>query len=217
MMITTDFILNSLLVLVVLLNFPMLGSSRMQAVIQTVALQGFLLGLMPLVGHNQIRWELLIICLLTMAIKGAFIPGLLNRALREVRIQREVAPVLGFTPSILLGGLGTGLAVLFANTLPLAPNQANTLILPASFSTVLTGFLILTTRQKAITQVVGYLTLENGIFIFGLLLLDAMPFLVETGVLLDLSVGVFVMGIILRYIQRTFSSLEAAPLTTVRE
>ncbi|HMZ79611.1 MAG TPA: hydrogenase [Acidobacteriota bacterium] len=216
-MITTDFILNSLLVLVVLLNFPMLGSSRMQAVIQTVALQGFLLGLMPLVGHNQIRWELLIICLLTMAIKGAFIPGLLNRALREVRIQREVAPVLGFTPSILLGGLGTGLAVLFANTLPLAPNQANTLILPASFSTVLTGFLILTTRQKAITQVVGYLTLENGIFIFGLLLLDAMPFLVETGVLLDLSVGVFVMGIILRYIQRTFSSLEAAPLTTVRE
>ncbi|HNH84263.1 MAG TPA: hydrogenase, partial [Acidobacteriota bacterium] len=204
-MITTDFILNSLLVLVVLLNFPMLGSSRMQAVIQTVALQGFLLGLMPLVGHNQIRWELLIICLLTMAIKGAFIPGLLNRALREVRIQREVAPVLGFTPSILLGGLGTGLAVLFANTLPLAPNQANTLILPASFSTVLTGFLILTTRQKAITQVVGYLTLENGIFIFGLLLLDAMPFLVETGVLLDLSVGVFVMGIILRYIQRTFS------------
>ncbi|HNC46041.1 MAG TPA: hydrogenase [Acidobacteriota bacterium] len=216
-MITTDFILNSLLVLVVLLNFPMLGSSRMQAVIQTVALQGFLLGLMPLVGHNQIRWELLIICLLTMAIKGAFIPGLLNRALREVRIQREVAPVLGFTPSILLGGLGTGLAVLFANTLPLAPNQANTLILPASFSTVLTGFLILTTRQKAITQVVGYLTLENGIFIFGLLLLDAMPFLVETGVLLDLSVGVFVMGIILRYIQRTFSSLEAAPLATVRE
>lgn len=217
MMITTDFILNSLLVLVVLLNFPMLGSSRMQAVIQTVALQGFLLGLMPLVGHNQIRWELLVICLLTMAIKGAFIPGLLNRALREVRIQREVAPVLGFTPSILLGGLGTGLAVLFANTLPLAPNQANTLILPASFSTVLTGFLILTTRQKAITQVVGYLTLENGIFIFGLLLLDAMPFLVETGVLLDLSVGVFVMGIILRYIQRTFSSLEAAPLATVRE
>lgn len=217
MMITTDFILNSLLVLVVLLNFPMLGSSRMQAVIQTVALQGFLLGLMPLIGHNQIRWELLVICLLTMAIKGAFIPGLLNRALREVRIQREVGPVLGFTPSILLGGLGTGLAVLFANTLPLAPNQANTLILPASFSTVLTGFLILTTRQKAITQVVGYLTLENGIFIFGLLLLDAMPFLVETGVLLDLSVGVFVMGIILRYIQRTFSSLEAAPLATVRE
>lgn len=217
MMITTDFILNSLLVLVILLNFPMLGSSRMQAVIQTVALQGFLLGLMPLVGHNQIRWELLVICLLTMAIKGAFIPGLLNRALREVRIQREVAPVLGFTPSILLGGLGTGLAVLFANTLPLTPNQANTLILPASFSTVLTGFLILTTRQKAITQVVGYLTLENGIFIFGLLLLDAMPFLVETGVLLDLSVGVFVMGIILRYIQRTFSSLEAAPLATVRE
>ena len=68
-----------------------------------------------------------------------------------------------------------------------------------------TGFLMLTTRRKAITQVLGYLVLENGIFMFGLLLLEAMPFLVEVGVLLDLFVGVFVMGIIIHHINREFA------------
>lgn len=216
-MVKVDFILNSLLVLVVLLNFPMLGSSRIQAVIRTTAAQGVLLGLMPLFGHEHIRWEMTVICLLTVGIKGAFIPALLFRALREASIQREVSPLLGFIPSLLLGGLGTGLAVVFADTLPLADIQANTLILPASFSTILAGFIFLTTRPQAISQVVGYLTLENGIFVFGLLLLDAMPFLVEMGVLLDLSVGVFVMGIILRHIQRTFSSLDTTRLNALKE
>jgi hydrogenase-4 component E len=91
------------------------------------------------------------------------------------------------------------------------------LTVPASFSTMFTGFLTLTTRKKAINQVVGYLTLENGIFIFGLLLLEAMPFLVEIGVLLDLFVGVFVMGIILNHIQATFSSLDTTRLSALKE
>ena len=84
--------------------------------------------------------------------------------------------------------------------------------MPASLATVLTGFLLLTTRSKAITQVIGYLVLENGIFIFGLLLLEAMPFLVEIGVLLDLFVGIFVMGIIINHINREFASLDTRRL-----
>ena len=63
---------------------------------------------------------------------------------------------------------------------------------------------MLTTRRKAIMQVLGYLLLENGIFMFGLLLLEAMPFLVEIGVLLDLFAAVFVMGIIIHHISREF-------------
>ena len=82
---------------------------------------------------------------------------------------------------------------------------------------LLSGFLILTTRRKAITQVVGYLILENGIFIMGLTLLEAMPFLVEIGVLLDLFVGIFVMGIIINHINREFSSLDVARLSALRE
>jgi hydrogenase-4 component E len=88
---------------------------------------------------------------------------------------------------------------------------------PASLATVLTGFLLLVTRRKAITQVVGYLVLENGIFIMGLTLVEAMPLLVEVGVLLDLLVGVFVMGIILNHIHREFSSLDTARLSSLKE
>ncbi len=82
---------------------------------------------------------------------------------------------------------------------------------------MLTGFIVLTTRRKALTQVVGYLTLENGIFIFGLTLVEAMPFLVEAGVLLDVLVGVFVMGIVVDHISREFSTIDGDELTELRE
>lgn len=209
--------LDFLLVVVVLLNFLMLGTSRVSSVIRAAALQGVILGILPLFGHERIGVRLILVCLGAIVLKGAAIPALLLRAMRDSSIRREVEPLVGFTPSILLGALGTGLAVVFSNSLPLLEEHGSALIVPASFSTVLTGFLSLTTRKKAISQVVGYLTLENGIFIFGLLLLEAMPFLVEIGVLLDLFVGVFVMGIILNLIQRTFSSLDTTRLSALKE
>ena len=89
--------------------------------------------------------------------------------------------------------------------------------MPASLATVWTGFLMLTTRKKAIMQVLGYLVLENGIFLFGLLLLEAMPFLVEVGVLLDLFTGVFVMGIIIHHISREFASISTEHLSELKE
>ena len=89
--------------------------------------------------------------------------------------------------------------------------------MPASLATVWTGFLMLTTRRKAIMQVLGYLLLENGFFLFGLLQLEAMPFLVEIGVLLDLFTGVFVMGIIIHHISREFSSMSTEHLTELKD
>ena len=82
-------------------------------------------------------------------------------------------------------------------------------------SQLLAGFLVLTTRRKAISQVTGYLMLENGIYVFGLLLYQSMA--VEVGVLLDLVVGIFVMGIVLNHIQREFSSLDTERLSRLRE
>ena len=100
---------------------------------------------------------------------------------------------------------------------PLAPEHAETRLVPAAFATVFCGFLILTTRKKAITQIAGYMILENGIFLFGLLLLDALPLMVEIGVLLDLLVGIFVMGIVLHHIQRTFSTVDTVQFSTLKE
>jgi hydrogenase-4 component E len=82
---------------------------------------------------------------------------------------------------------------------------------------LLTGFLLLMTRIKAITQVLGYLILENGIYTFGLLLLQATPFLVEVGVLLDLFVAIFVMGIIINHISREFTSISTDRLTVLKD
>jgi hydrogenase-4 component E len=152
-----------------------------------------------------------------MVVKGMVIPGMLLRALDEVHIRREIDVLVSHSASLLLGALGTGAAVLYSSTLPLAPEHAQTLVVPASLATVLTGFLMLTTRNKTITQVVGYLTLENGIFIFGLMLIDAMPLLVEVGALLDLVVGIFVMGLVISRIHREFSSIDTTNLKSLRD
>ena len=183
-----------------------MGVSRIRAVINTVALQGALLGLLPLFVHPDLDLRVIVLVVVTLSLKGLGIPAMLSHAMREADIQHEVTPVINFMSSLLLGAVGTALAMIFSNTLPLTTQHSAFLVVPASLATVWTGLLMLTTRRKAIMQVLGYLILENGIFLFGLLLLEAMPFLVEIGVLLDLFTGVFVMGIIIHHINREFSS-----------
>jgi hydrogenase-4 component E len=210
--------LDPLLIVALALNFVALGVSRIRAVINTVALQGILLGLLPLfIAHHQIDLRSILLIVGTIALKGFVIPAFLGRAMREADIQHEVNPVVNYMSSILLGAIGTGLALVFSYSLPLAEKDVGYLVVPASLATVWAGFLLLTTRRKAIMQVLGYLLLENGFFLFGLLLLEAMPFLVEIGVLLDLFTGVFVMGIIIHHINREFASISTEHLTELKE
>ena len=210
-------LLDLLLIIALALNFVALGVSRIRAVINAVALQGILLGLFPALVHSEIGARGIVLMIVTILLKGLAIPWFLLHAMREASIRHEVAPFVSYVPSLMLGAVGTGLAIVFASTLPLADEHSGLLIVPASLATVWTGFLLLTTRKKAITQVLGYLLLENGIYLFGLLLLEAMPFLVEIGVLLDLFTGVFVMGIIIHHINREFSSISTEHLTELKE
>jgi hydrogenase-4 component E len=210
-------LLDPILVLVLLLNFVVLGASRLRTIINAVALQGILLGVMIVVAQSRVTGWVLAMAAAAIVLKGVTIPRMLFHAIREVVQRREVEPLVGFVTSLMLGAVGTALAVLFSKTLPIAHEHAGSLIVPAALSTVLTGFLILTTRLKAITQVVGYLILENGVFIFGLLLVEAMPFLVELGVLLDLFVAIFVMGIIINKISREFSTVSTRKLSALKE
>ena len=209
--------LNALLVIVLLLNFLALGTGRIRALINTAAAQGVLLGMMPVLVHAEFRWTTVAIALATIGLKGVVIPQMLFKALRDAQIKREVEPLIGTLPTMLLGALGAAGSMALTTVLPLAAHQAELLIIPASFTTILTGFLLLTTRVKAITQATGYLILENGIFIFGLLLLDAMPFFVEAGVLLDLFVGIFVISIIINHINREFASLDTRRLSSLKD
>ncbi len=207
---------DQLLVLVLLLNFISLGTSRLIFSIRAVAAQGVILGVLPGLIH-PFSWHLVGITVVIIAAKGLVIPLLLNRAVRSAEIKREVEPFLGYVPTLLLGALFTALSFGFAGKLPLHPDHQNYMFVPASIATLMSGFLILTTRRKAISQVIGYLVLENGIFIFGLLLAEAMPIMVEAGALLDLLVGTFVMGIVINHISREFSSLDTSRLTSLKE
>lgn len=210
-------LLDLVLVAVLLQNFLMLGTSRLRAAIQYAGFQGVLVGVALYLAHSDAGLRVVAMAIATVVLKGLVIPQILLRAMRNVSIRREIEPFIGFTTSLVLAALATGVSLVFSRSLPLLDAHVEALIVPASFATVLTGFLVLTTRRKAITQVVGYLALENGIFIFGLTLVEAIPFLVEIGVLLDLFVAVFVMGIIMDHISREFSSLSTEHLTSLRE
>ena len=210
-------VFDILLILAVALNFVSLGVSRIRAVINVVALQGMLIGTFPLFIYPEIGLRGILLVGVTILLRGRVIPAFLVHALREANIQHEVTPVVSFISSLLLGAVGSALAIMFSNTLPLTDEHTDLLLVPASLSTVWTGFLMLTTRRQAIMQVLGFLLLENGIFMFGLLLLEAMPLLVEAGVLLDLFTGVFVMGIIIHHISREFASTSTERLAELKE
>jgi hydrogenase-4 component E len=200
------------------LNLLALGSSRLPSLIRAMSLQGMVLGLMPvLMEYEALSWQVLAVALATMVGKGVVIPHLLRRAMRAANIEREIRPFIGFIPSLLLGAGGTIAAMALAHRLPLLDEHARTLLVPGSIASMLTGFILLIGRSKAISQVCGYLILENGIYLFGLLLIHSTPLLVESGILLDITVGVFVIGIIVDRIQRAFDSLDTRKLTTLRE
>lgn len=210
-------LLDSILMLVFILDIYVLGTGRVDAVIRTAAIQGILLAATPVLAHGGVTLTGVAVGLGTFALKGVVIPAMLLHSIREVEIRREVEPLISLGASMLLGGLGAGLALVFTSQMSLAPGEESQLVIPAALTTCLTGFILLTTRRKAVTQVAGYLLLENGIFIFGLLLIEEVPILVEAGVLLDLVVGIFVMGILLDHIQREFSSIDTRRFSALKE
>lgn len=209
--------MNLLIGLAMGLNLLALGSSRLPTLITAMSVQGMALGLMPLFMETHFDWRVVLIAIATVMGKGFVIPTLLRRAMRAAHIEREVEPFIGFVPSLLLGAGGTIAAVALARQLPLLPEHSGSLLVPGSLASVLTGFVLLIGRAKAISQVCGYLILENGIYLFGLLLIRSTPLLVEAGILLDVTVGVFIIGIIVDRIQRAFDSLDTRKLTALRE
>lgn len=224
-------IVDPCLVLALMLNFYILGVARLRMLIYVVALQGALLGVLyPMVHQGFLPKSggltsmeplaLLRLAMLTVAIvgiKGILIPKLLFKAVLLADMRTTISSVIGFMPTLVLGGIGTGAALVFAKQLPVAEEHQHHLLIPAALATVLTGFLMLVTRREALGQVLGYIVLENGIFIFGLLLIEAVPLLVEFGVVLDLFVGVFVMGIIVNHVSRAFPEASTEHLRTLRE
>ena len=210
-----------ILLAVIALDLYMVATGRLHSLVQSSALQGAALAVLPLAlwggASPSNMGHALLMSSGTFAIKVIVIPALLRRAIREANVRREVDPFVSLHGSLLIAAGLVCISFWLATYLRLPTPAPTTLLVPAAFSTLLLGFLVLVTRRNAITQVVGYLMLENGVFLFGQTLARDLPFAVELGILLDLLVGVFVMGIAIHHISREFDHIDTERLDTLRE
>jgi hydrogenase-4 component E len=210
--------LDAVLILIVLLGLFMIGSNRLGAIIQMFGVQAALLSVVPFLMYSQeIEIHIIIVSVVNVVLKGILMPQFLFWAIRHVSIRREISPVIGFGTTLFLSGFLIAGSFMLSSKLTFPELIISDMFIPASFSTIMMGFLLLVSRAKAINQVVGYLVMENGIFLFALLLLKKTPFLVEMGILLDIFVGALVMGIVVNHISEEFEHTDTSHLTILKD
>lgn len=208
---------NEIIVALFLLSgLIFLTSSRLLHCIRIVAFQGVLLGILPLAICN---WDILGehshmlgVSVINIGVKGIALPWLLIKAMRRANVPRELEPMVGYSTSLLVGLCLMGLAFAFGRTLPLPMASGCPLAVPAALSGMLFGLFVVIARRKALTQVIGFLLFENGITLFGTALMLEYGLLVELGILLDVFVLVFIMGIAVFQISRQFEHTDADKL-----
>lgn len=198
-------------------GFALLGTSRIGACIRWLSLQGILLGLVPLITDaDGVGLRVLLLAGGNIALKGIIFPVVLLRLRARTLYPREVEPFVGFIASILFGIVALGLSVWLALELKPALPHAPLLMLETAIFVVTVGLFMIVSRRSALMQVIGYLMLENGIFVFGVITVVATPLLVELGVLLDAFVAVFVMGIAIFHINQEFGSMDVDQLNALK-
>jgi hydrogenase-4 component E len=212
---TVDLILTAFMAVCLLLS----ASSRLLHCIRLVALQGILLGILPCFMWN---WEsgipgceFWLSSLINITVKGVLLPVMLVRAMHKAGVKRELEPLAGYSWSLLIITIAGALALWLSRTLELS--GVPVLAVPAAAMTVFTGLFIIISRRKAITQALGFLAFENGIALFGVAMHLEYGFFVELGILLDVLVLVFVMGIAVFQISREFEHIDADRLNLLTD
>ncbi|OQX09219.1 MAG: hypothetical protein BWK76_22610 [Desulfobulbaceae bacterium A2] len=152
-------------------------------------------------------------------VKGFVIPGLMLTAVKKVLVNREVEPLIGYVASLFAGLFMIVVSVYITEHLNLTMLAGQHLLMITGITTMGAGFVLLMARRKAITQVIGYLMMENGIYLIGTALARQVhtQYLVEFAVLLDLLVGVLVMGIVVNDINHTFDDVDTTLLGQLKD
>lgn len=212
-------VIEGLMVFIILTNLALLGSSRLGSCITTVAIQGFTVGLLPLLLFfpHGLTLRLALLAAVTIPLRGIIFPWLLLRAMRQANVCREIDPFVGYPVSILAGVLSLVIAFWITARLAFTNHIPNHMLLPVAFSTILVGLFLIISRKLALNQVLGYIVMENGIYILGMAFAEEVHFLVELGVLLDIFVAVFVMSIAVYRISRQFEHMDVNQLMNLRE
>ena len=210
--------MTTLSILLALTCVFLLGSNRLRISIRLVALQGVLLGVTAILNgishHCVTNWA---IGLGGIVFKGAFLPWLLAYVLRRSGTKLEIEPYVGFGISMLLGVALLALAAWIAWRADIRNGELSHALFTVSLFLLLTGMFLIITRRKAITQTLGYLVMENGVYAMGLGIGREFSFLVEIGVMLDVFVGVFIMGIMIFQIDKVFYHADTDRFTALSD
>lgn len=209
--------MDMMVMLVVLTNLYCLGTNRLANCIKVIALQGILLGLLPLIIHEgEITRRLWIQVALSTLSKGILFPWLLMRAMKKLEVKREVEPFVSNVASLLIGMLLLTVSLWLGQKLTLPWKMDSYYLVPTALFNLMIGLFVIISRKKALTQVLGFLIMENGIYTFGLTFAEAEPLLVEMGILLDVFMAVFVMGIVIYQINREFNHIDTDKLSQLK-
>lgn len=198
-----------------LLAFVMLGSRLLRHYLYAFAAESWLIGILSAaVGYYGGYPELYLIAILTVLFRGCLLPYLILRIMRRLNVSREVHEILQASSCLVLGGLAVVFALGVASRIGAQLGLAGTVVvlaLTVMLSMKLIGFLMLAVRHEAISQILGLLVLENGIFLGAQILVPGMPLLIEIVILFDLLIVVACFGLLVQYLMThvgTTSSLE---------
>lgn len=206
--------------LILVTAFLIVSSRSLIFYVRLFALQSFVLGTVALlVAFGYGETHILTAAVLTIVIKGIIIPIVLRRLIDSIKVPKEIEFSVNITVSLLICG---GLVILADSVAqPILDIQQKTAavvsrVLPLSIAVMLIGLFIMITRKKALTQIIGLLTLENGLFLSGLSITYGMPLIVEVGIFFDILVAALILGVFVFRINRTFETISIDTLRSLR-
>ncbi len=214
-------VLLSVTLLSVLLS---LGTNRLVTLVKIMAFQGIAVSLIPftlifLEHQEHLATGYIFLLQIMIIIKGLLIPGFMFMAVKKVKMQREIEPIIGYHASIFAGLFFILVSSFIADRLKISLQDEHVLLMITAITTLAAGLFLLMSRRKAITQVIGYLMMENGIYLIGSALAKQThtQYIVEFGVLLDLLVGIMIMGIVLHNINDTYDDVDTGLLDQLKD
>ena len=217
----TDFytqVILSMSALVGLTSFLMLGQSRLLRLIFVFALQGLLLTLTTAIAAYSLdNPHLYISAVLTLVLKVIFIPWMLRREVIHMNMHRDVQALSNKT-AMMLGGASLmvfSYYVLHPIVQTTSPVMLNALAV--SLSVVLLGMLLMISHRQAVAHVVGFMSIENGLFFAAIVATKGMPMVVELGVAFDVLVAAVLFGIFFFHIRTSIDSLNVDLLNKLHE
>ena len=211
-------LINLSAALMLLLAFAMLTQRRILSLINLFAAQGFVLVLSTLVvAYSTHQGHLYYSALLTLVLKVLLLPWITHRLIRALNVRWDVETLINIPATMLIGIV----LVVFAFNLAAPISQfAGTITkstLGIATACILLAFLMMITRRKAVSQVIGFLAMENGLFFAATSATYGMPMVVELGIALDVLVATFIFGVFFFHIRETFESLDIHHLEKLKE